>query len=132
MSKTYGGDLGLDDAYSVIKTIDGGYALAGFTNSSGAGNYDGWLVKVDSVGNAQWNKTYGGASADDLYVVFQTSDGGYVLVGYTTSFGAGKADSHFIKVDSSGNGATTAFGAWTIGAAPTGPMEATSAIRRMT
>jgi len=101
-NKTYGG-VGIDDAYAVLATTDGGYALAGFTNSSGAGNYDGWLVKVDSTGNMQWNKTYGGATADDLYTVFQTNDGGYVLAGYTTSFGAGAADGRFIKVDSSGN-----------------------------
>jgi hypothetical protein len=101
-SKTYGG-IGIDDAYSVIETADGGYAMAGFTNSSGAGNYDGWLVKVDSAGNMQWNKTYGGATADDLYTVVQTEDGGYALVGYTTSFGAGAADGQLVKVDSSGN-----------------------------
>ena len=74
MSKTYGGN-GIDDAYCVIETADGGYAMTGFTNSSGtAGNYDGWLVKLDSLGNMQWNKTYGGATADDLYVVIQTVD----------------------------------------------------------
>jgi hypothetical protein len=101
-SKTYGG-LGIDDAYSVIETADGGYAMVGFTNSSGAGNYDGWLVKVDSVGNMQWNKTYGGATADDLYIVVQTDDGGYAMVGYTTSFGAGAADGRLVRVDSSGN-----------------------------
>lgn len=102
LTKTYGG-YGIDDAYSVIETLDGGYALAGFTNSSGAGNYDGWLVKLDSEGNMQWNNTYGGATADDLYIVVQTDDGGYALVGYSTSFGAGAADGRLVKVDSSGN-----------------------------
>jgi len=101
-SKTYGG-IGIDDAYCIIETNDGGYALAGFTNSSGAGNYDGWLVKTDSGGIMQWNKTYGGATADDLYTVIQTPDNGYVLCGYTTSFGAGPADGRLIKVDSAGN-----------------------------
>jgi hypothetical protein len=101
-NKTYGG-IGIDDAYSIAATTDGGYAMTGFTNSSGAGNYDGWLVKVDSTGNLQWNKTYGGATADDLYTVLQTDDEGYIMVGYTTSFGAGAADGRLIKVDSSGN-----------------------------
>ena len=101
-SRTYG-EVGIDDAYCVIETSDGGYALTGFTNSSGAGNYDGWLVKVDSSGNMQWNKTYGGATADDLYTIIQTPDNGYVLSGYTTSFGAGAADGRLIKVDSAGN-----------------------------
>ena len=102
-SKTYGGN-GIDDAYSVIETADGGYAMTGFTNSSGsAGNYDGWLVKLDSLGNMQWSKTYGGTTADDLYIVIQTDDGGYAMAGYTTSFGAGAADGRLVKVDSSGN-----------------------------
>ena len=101
-NRTYGGN-GIDDAYSVIQTSDGGYAMAGFTNSSGAGSYDGWLVKVDSSGNMQWNHTYGGPSADDLYTVIQTDDNSYVLAGYTTSAGAGAADGQLIKVDSQGN-----------------------------
>ena len=62
-NKTYGG-ASSDKAYSVVQTSDGGYALAGFTDSFGAGNYDAWLVKVDASGNAMWNKTYGGAASD--------------------------------------------------------------------
>ena len=101
-NRTYGG-IGFDDTYSVIQTSDGGFAMAGFTNSSGAGSYDGWIVKVNSVGVTQWNRTYGGPNADDLYSVVQTSDGGYAMVGYTTSFGFGGADFWLVKVDSAGN-----------------------------
>jgi len=81
-SQTYGG-LGDDYAYSVVRTSDGGYAMAGYTNSYGAGSYDAWLVKTDSAGNMQWNQYYGGANDDRAYSVIQTSDGGYALAGFT-------------------------------------------------
>ncbi len=54
-SQTYGGS-GDDEAYSVVQTGDGGYALAGYTNSSGAGSYDFWLIKTNSSGDMQWNQ----------------------------------------------------------------------------
>jgi len=79
---TYVG-LGRDQAYSVVQTSDGGYAIAGSTNSSGAGGYDFWLVKTDADGNHQWNKTYGGWGNDEALSVVQTSDGGTEpLTGY--------------------------------------------------
>ena len=79
-NKTYGG-TGDEIANSVIQTNDGGYALAGFTNSFGAGGKDFWLVKTDSVGNLLWSKTYGGPGDEIADSVIQTSDGGYVLEG---------------------------------------------------
>jgi hypothetical protein len=75
--QTYGGD-GWDQVWSVIQTSDGGYALAGGTESFGSGGYEFWLVKTDSLGNVEWNETYGAGSA--LSIV-QTSDGGYALAG---------------------------------------------------
>ncbi|WXG46216.1 MAG: hypothetical protein WED05_06055 [Candidatus Atabeyarchaeum deiterrae] len=101
-NKTYGG-TGYDAARSVQQTSDGGYILAGYTSSFGAGGYDFWLVKTDGSGNQQWNKTYGGASDDGARSVQQTSDGGYVVAGYTTSFGAGGYDFWLVKTDGSGN-----------------------------
>jgi hypothetical protein len=92
-----------DEAYSVIQTSDGGYALGGFTNSSGHGGYDFWLVKTDSTGTELWNKTYGGPSDDEAYSIVQTGDGGYVLAGFTNSFGAGSSDFWLVKTDASGN-----------------------------
>ena len=86
-----------------IQTKDGGYALAGYTNSFGAGGKDFWIVKVDTVGNQQWNKTYGGPSDEVAYSVIQTKDGGYALAGYTNSFGAGGKDFWIVKVDTVGN-----------------------------
>lgn len=101
-SKTYGGTRN-DYGLSVIQTSDGGYAIAGYTDSSGAGDYDVYLVKADSSGNAQWSKTYGGTGLDIGDSVVQSSDGGYVIVGYTSSFGAGGTDVYLVKTDSSGN-----------------------------
>jgi hypothetical protein len=83
----------------LVQTSDGGYALAGYTNSSGAGSYDFWLVKTDSAGNALWNKTYGGTNDDEAAALVQTSDGGYALAGYTNSYGAGGFDFWLVKTD---------------------------------
>jgi len=86
--QTYGGD-GWDSVEAVIQTSDGGYALAGRTKSFGSGGYEFWVIKTDSLGNVEWNKTYGAGSA--LSIV-QTSDGGYTIAG-----------SMLVKTDSEGN-----------------------------
>jgi len=101
-NKTYGG-TSHDYAWGLVQTVDGGYALAGYTYSFGAGYYDFWLVKTDSAGNMQWNKTYGGTNSDWAYALVQTSDGGYAIAGYTDSFGAGLSDFWLVKTDSAGN-----------------------------
>ena len=101
-SKTYGGAS--DDVPNyLVCTNDGGYAMAGYTHSFGAGIGDFWLVKTDSVGNIQWNKTYGGIDSDGAESAIQTSDGGYAIAGATLSFGAGDWDFWFAKTDSDGN-----------------------------
>ncbi len=100
-SHTYGGS-GDDEATLVVQTSDGGYALAGFTNSSGAGSYDFWLIKTDVNGTIQWSHTYGGVGDDEATSVVQTSDGGYAITGYTDSFGAGETDCWLVKTDVNG------------------------------
>nr|MDO8097621.1 hypothetical protein [Candidatus Njordarchaeota archaeon] len=101
-NKTYGG-TGTETAWSVQQTSDGGYIVAGQTDSFGASMFDFWLVKTDGNGNLQWSKTYGGTLDDGASSVQQTSDGGYITAGATYSFGAGGYDSWLVKVDSSGN-----------------------------
>jgi len=101
-NKTYGG-TDWDYAAALVQTVDGGYALAGGTNSSGAGSLDFWLMKTDANGNAQWNKTYGGTSNEEASALVETVEGGYALAGYTNSFGAGWLDFWLVKTDAAGN-----------------------------
>jgi uncharacterized delta-60 repeat protein len=99
--KTYGG-TGLDMAYAVQETSDGGYIVAGMTTSFGAGGIDVWVLKLDSSGGVTWQKTYGGAGEDWAWSIQQTSDGGYIVGGWTTSYGAGMDDAWVLKLNSTG------------------------------
>ena len=88
---------------SLIQTSDGGYAIAGTTQSFGAGEADVYVVKLDANGNLQWTKAIGGPSNDESHSLIQTSDGGYAIAGYTYSFSAGGRDVYVIKLDANGN-----------------------------
>ena len=101
-AKTFGG-RNHDEAYSIQQTSDGGYIVAGFTGSFGAGSDDLLIIKLDSEGNLSWAKTFGGRNHDEAYSIQQTSDGGYIVAGFTGSFGAGSDDLLIIKLDSEGN-----------------------------
>jgi gliding motility-associated-like protein len=99
--KLYGGSNN-DYSSDIITTSDGGYLLIGYTNSFGNGGYDGYLVKLNSQGVIQWSKAYGGPNDDEFGIGIQTSDGGYLLGGYTTSYGD-PADAWLVKTDAAGN-----------------------------
>ena len=100
--KTFGGGEG-DWGTSVQQTADNGFIILGHTLSFGNGYYDIFMIKTDSEGNEIWVKTFGGNEEDFGYSVIQTSDGGYILVGFTVSFGSGNKDVWIIKTDSQGN-----------------------------
>jgi len=100
--KTYGGP-NFDYGNCVRQTTDGGYIIAGSTESFGADSSDVYLIKTNSYGDTLWTKTYGGVNVDDGSSATQTSDGGYIIGGTTNSFGAGNKDIFLTKTDSTGN-----------------------------
>ena len=154
-NKTFGG-ANDDFCSSIQPTDDGGYIITGRTKSYGVGNSYAWLIRMNGIGNEQWNKTYGekyydhygglvevtndegyiftsqsiflstgitdfkliktddrghvewmkilgGNGYDYGYEVHQTNDGGFVIVGWTDSFGAGSFDGWLVKVSSFDN-----------------------------
>ncbi len=99
--KTFGGSEH-DGAKAVQQTADGGYIVAGYTESSGAGGMDVYVLKLDSSGGITWEETFGGAGNDVANSVQQTQDGGYVVAGSTESSGAGGMDVWALRLNNSG------------------------------
>lgn len=94
-NKTFGG-ASYDAGFSVSQTKDDGYIIVGWTRTK-TGNGNAWLVKTDSNGNEQWNKTFGGSSESLAFDGCQTLDGGYIITGNVGS------NMLFIKTDENGN-----------------------------
>ena len=101
-SNTFGGSQN-DNGLSVISTNDAGFAITGMTRSLGDSNGDVWLIKVNSNGEMEWERTYGGDDTEYGRTIQQTVDGGYIIIGQTESFGLGYNDAYLIKTDSQGN-----------------------------
>ncbi|MBI5058900.1 T9SS type A sorting domain-containing protein [candidate division KSB1 bacterium] len=101
-TRTLGG-AGNDYGYSIQETADGGYIVAGLTESLGAGSGDFYLVKTNGLGDMLWARAYGGSGWDEARSVQPTTDGGYIVAGTTTSFGAGSRDFYLVKTDSQGD-----------------------------
>jgi hypothetical protein len=99
--RAYGGSE-YDYGQTVCPTSDGGYIIVGSSENFGAGDYDIWLVKTDVNGDTAWTRTFGGSRADCGVTVEQTPDGGFIVGGYTTSFGAGAYSFYAIKTDPDG------------------------------
>jgi hypothetical protein len=116
--RSFGGDLN-DIAKSVRQTSDGGYVLAGYSSSSAGGNKtssnfgnsDFWIVRTDANGQKLWDRSFGGARSDELYVVRETSDGGFLLAGRSSSeIGGNKTSGSFgyddgwvVRIDANGD-----------------------------
>jgi hypothetical protein len=88
-TRVYGG-TNPDACWALQQTSDGGYILGGQTSSFGVQAIDFYLVKTDSVGDTLWTRTYGGQYRDEAYTVTQTSDGGYIIGGWSSSFAPGR------------------------------------------
>ncbi len=111
--KNLGGTLS-DEGYSVHQTVDGGYLVTGYTRSSDGhiassqGLKDIWVVKLSGLGTIQWENTYGGTADERAFYSTQTSDGGYIMAGYTESndgdvtLNQGSGDVWIVKIDSAG------------------------------
>jgi hypothetical protein len=96
------GDPGIDRGFWISHAGNGSFCIVGHTEV-GSGYFDVYLTKIDSLGNGLWSRTYGGNGIDDGYCVRRTADDGFILVGCTSSYGAGFRDIYIIKTDSLGN-----------------------------
>ena len=99
--RTYGGS-GVDYGHFVEQTTDGGYIITGASSPS-IGGYDVYLIRTDSLGYVLWERTFGGSRNDFGYCVRQTSDGGFIIAGSTSSFGHGGGDFYVIRTDVNGD-----------------------------
>ncbi|UCG92902.1 MAG: T9SS type A sorting domain-containing protein [candidate division WOR-3 bacterium] len=100
-TRTYGGTME-DGGNSVQQASDGGYIIAGHTYSFGAGMFDVYLIRTDSIGDTLWTKTYGGYLYDQGWSVQETSDGGYIIGGFTGLFDP-LYDFWLLKTDKNGD-----------------------------
>jgi len=96
---------GNETATSIIRVSTGGYVIAGYTNSSGAGAYDFYIAKLndDASLSVSWQSTIGRAGQDEYaQKVIETSDGGFVIAGYAESTSTFYDDAYFVKISSTG------------------------------
>ena len=100
-TRTIGG-AGDDAGYSIVSTPDSGYAVAGVTNSFGYGGEDVYVIKLDGEGVVEWTRTVGGSYDDAGRSIVRTADGGYVIAGYTASFGSGSYNVYVLKLNAAG------------------------------
>jgi uncharacterized delta-60 repeat protein len=103
-AKAYGSTGNLnDEAYSIQRTKDGGFIVAGYMTISGT-NTDAWVLKLDPDGNIQWQKVFGGPFPDVAYEVKESSDGSFIVAGSSvTSAPTRLTDGFIVKLDSNGN-----------------------------
>jgi len=100
--RIYGGN-NRDEAISISQIVDNGFIVGGNTTSFGSGGKDFLILKLNNKGNVEWAKTYGGDEDEILSSLIQTSDGGYIAAGETTSFGAGSGDFFVVRLNGDGD-----------------------------
>lgn len=101
-SKIFGGD-DRDYAESINQTSNGGYIIAGRTESTDGESKNCWVINIDKEGDLVWDKILDGNNRDYCYEARQTSDGGYIVAGYTTTVSSGSSDFWVVKLNSAGN-----------------------------
>jgi len=101
-ARTAGG-AGADRGRSVAATADGGCVIGGYTQNDGAGSWDILLLKYNASGTFEWARTAGGAGSDTGHSVAITEDSGFLIVGNTSSYGAGNDDVMLLKYDAFGH-----------------------------
>ena len=99
--KTFGGNR-RDRGINLLQTHDGGYAIVGYTSSLDALQEDIYLVRTDAQGQVLWSNVFGGESKDNGWDILQTEDNGFLIVGFSNSFGAGEMDIYLVRTDSAG------------------------------
>ena len=100
-ARTYGSNL-TDHAFAIQQTSDDGYIVVGYTDSFGAGEFDIWVLKINSEGTVVWEKTYGRIHNDYARSIKQTTDGGYIVAGYTSTSIGSNFDLLVLKLDEAG------------------------------
>ena len=101
-SKTYGRN-NIEQGHSIKNTKDGSYIIAGYTNSSTAGGYDAYLLKIDANGDVIWDRTYGGNDWDFAYAIVELPDSGFAVCGETYTNSQGHSDAYIFRTDKYGN-----------------------------
>jgi len=99
-TKNIGGTA--NDGGRAVQTSDGGFFIGGNSFSYGAGSSDVYILKLDSNGGIQWQRTYGGVNFENANSISQTNDAGFIICGFETSFGNGNGNVYLIKTDSAG------------------------------
>jgi hypothetical protein len=100
-SKTYGDSLN-ERAYAITPIDDDEFIICGSTYSQGAGAADVYIIKIDSSGGTSWTRTFGGTNSEEAYDIQQTTDGGFVIAGYSYTYTAGWRDFYLVKTDANG------------------------------
>jgi hypothetical protein len=99
--KNFGGDHN-DYGHDIIQTSDGGYAVTGTSRSYTNGQFDFLVYRLDASGTKLWRKNFGGSNNDEGYIIQQTSDGGFIILGFSYSYQNGEGDMLVYKLDPSG------------------------------